>query len=239
MKVIIPLAGKDKRFEEIGAYKPLIDINREPLIYHVITQNKLPKDNLHFIILDEHEDKYKASENLKKWFGKSIHIYIVGEQTLGAPNTILEIKDKINDDEDIIIELADVVCQTNNLFEDIQKIKDSKAIVPVDENYSADNWGYIIKKKGKITELREKSPERLRGGATMGLYYFRKGSEFVKYAEEMIRKEKRIGLTNLYYVGPIVNEYIEDNKKISTSENEIRYVLGSPEQIEEFVKIEK
>lgn len=67
-----------------------------------------------------------------------------------------------------------------------------------------------------------------------GIYYYKKGSEYVKYAEQMI--EKNIRVKNEFYVAPIYNEYILDNKKIKTYNVEKMLGLGTPEDLDYFIK---
>ena len=45
------------------------------------------------------------------------------------------------------------------------------------------------------------------------MYYWKKGSDFVKYAEQMISKNVRVN--NEFYVCPAYNEAIQDNKHIA------------------------
>ena len=48
--------------------------------------------------------------------------------------------------------------------------------------------------------------------ATVGIYFWKKGSDYVKYAEEMIQKDIRVN--GEFYVCPVFNEAINDAKKI-------------------------
>ena len=45
-----------------------------------------------------------------------------------------------------------------------------------------------------------------------GIYFWKKGSDYVKYAERMINNNLRIN--NEFYICPVYNEAIKDKKKI-------------------------
>ena len=61
-----------------------------------------------------------------------------------------------------------------------------------------------------------------------------KGSDYVKYAEQMI--EKDIRTNNEFYVCPVFNEAIEDNKKIKIFPIENMWGLGTPEDLTRYME---
>ena len=235
MKIIVPLAGKDPRYETINVYKPFIDIHGKPLIHHVLSANQFPFENMHFIILNEHEEKYQVTKHLKNHFGSDAMVYIIEKETEGSPETILQIENVVNGDEDILIELGDVVRDLLDFEKDIKKNSQYAGILPIDPEFTAEKWGYVKRKGTEVLEMCEKSLEVIIGGATMGLYYFKHGKDFVRYAKQMINKQIKIPPLELYYVAPIYNEYINDKKKVGISNAKILSVLGSPEQIDAYL----
>jgi dTDP-glucose pyrophosphorylase len=70
--------------------------------------------------------------------------------------------------------------------------------------------------------------------ATCGVYWYRKGSDFVKYAKEMIKKDIRVN--NEFYVAPVYNELIKDGKNIIPFFVEKMWGLGTPEDLNIFLK---
>jgi len=84
---------------------------------------------------------------------------------------------------------------------------------------------------GFVIEVAEKKP--ISNIATVGVYYWRKGSDYVKYAEQMI--EKDIRTNNEFYVCPVYNEAIEDDKKIKVFPVDRMWGLGTPEDLERYV----
>jgi dTDP-glucose pyrophosphorylase len=89
-------------------------------------------------------------------------------------------------------------------------------------------------KNGYVSEVAEKKP--ISEHATVGIYYWKKGSDYVKYAEQMI--EKNIRVNNEFYVCPVFNEAISDGKKIRIKEIEKdgMWGIGTPEDLNYFLE---
>ncbi|KKL05015.1 hypothetical protein LCGC14_2610270, partial [marine sediment metagenome] len=94
-------------------------------------------------------------------------------------------------------------------------------------------WSYAkVDNDGIVTEVAEKNP--ISNNATVGYYYWRKGSDFVKYANQMIKKDVRVN--NEFYVCPVFNQAIEDGKKIRIKEVKGMWGLGTPEDLQYFIE---
>ena len=92
-------------------------------------------------------------------------------------------------------------------------------------------WSFAKVEDGYVTEVAEKKP--ISDTATVGVYYWGKGSDYVKYAEQMI--EKNIRVNNEFYVCPVFNEAIKDGKKIKTIPIKNMWGLGTPEDLRYFL----
>ena len=88
-----------------------------------------------------------------------------------------------------------------------------------------DNDGFVIQSAEKIS---------ISSIATVGIHYFKRGSDFVKFADEMIKR--KISIKNEYYVTPIFNLFVENNKKIVTMPVKQMWPLGNPNEIHQFKK---
>jgi dTDP-glucose pyrophosphorylase len=91
-------------------------------------------------------------------------------------------------------------------------------------------WSFAkTDENGIISEVAEKNP--ISDQATAGIYYWKHGSDYVKYAEQMIEKDIRVN--NEFYVCPVYNEAIGDDKQIYNhmipAEN--MWGLGTPEDL--------
>ena len=96
-------------------------------------------------------------------------------------------------------------------------------------------WSYAkLDDNGFVIEVAEKKP--ISNNATVGIYWWKKGSEYVKYAEQMIKKNIRTN--NEFYVCPVFNEAIKDNKKITIKkiEKDGMWGIGTPEDLNNFLK---
>jgi dTDP-glucose pyrophosphorylase len=93
-------------------------------------------------------------------------------------------------------------------------------------------WSYVkVDEMGYVTEVAEKNP--ISNIATVGIYYWKKGADFVKYAKSMIAKNIRVN--NEFYVCPVFNEAISDGKKIKTFNIERMWGIGTPEDLNLFL----
>jgi len=94
-------------------------------------------------------------------------------------------------------------------------------------------WSFAkLNSEGLVTEVAEKNP--ISDTATVGYYYWKNGSDFVKYAEQMI--DNNIRVNNEFYVCPVFNEAIKDNKKIRTYNIEKMWGLGTPEDLKYYIE---
>ena len=94
-------------------------------------------------------------------------------------------------------------------------------------------WSFAkIDEKGLVTEVAEKKP--ISNIATVGFYYWKHGSDFVKYAEQMIDNEIRVN--NEFYVCPVFNEAIKDCKAIRTFNVDGMWGLGTPEDLNYYLE---
>ena len=98
---------------------------------------------------------------------------------------------------------------------------------------AANKWSFAkVNESGIVTEVAERNP--ISTHATVGYYYWKHGSDFVKYADQMIEKDIRVN--NEFYVCPVYNQAIEDNKIIRIYEAKKMWGLGTPEDLEYFIK---
>jgi hypothetical protein len=94
-------------------------------------------------------------------------------------------------------------------------------------------WSFAkVDDNGFVTEVAEKNP--ISDNATVGYYYWKHGSDFVKYAEKMIGRNIRVN--NEFYVCPVFNQAIEDCKKIRIFESSKMWGLGTPEDLKFYLE---
>ncbi len=202
MRVVIPLAGLDKRFSDLGFPKPLAPVEDTTLIQHCLSKHKwLLEHELHFIV-HVADEKYSLSEKLAKSFPQS-HIHVISEKTEGAACTVLLLKDIINDTQELIVYLADIDFR-GELQEFITHNEQFDGIIPTFTS-TKKKYSYAKTKNNLIIEVAEKKV--ISSDASAGFYYFRKGECFVRGAESMINKNLRVN--NAFFICPVYNELIE------------------------------
>ena len=94
-------------------------------------------------------------------------------------------------------------------------------------------WSFVkTNSRGFITEVAEKRP--ISDIATCGIYWYRKGSDFVKYAKQMIEKDIRVN--GEFYIAPVYNELISDNKALIPFYVHKMWGVGTPEDLKTYLR---
>lgn len=228
MNIVIPMAGAGSRFEKAGYSfpKPLIDINGRPMI-EVVVKNINIRANYIFIVQKEHRTRYNL-DTLLNLIAPNCSIIEVDHITQGAACTALLSKDLINNDSPLFFANSDQYIEWDS-NEFMYKMNETGCDGGIVTFYSTHpKWSFVKKNSfGYVTEVAEKNP--ISDEATVGLYYWKYGKDFVKYAEKMILENKKIN--NEFYLCPVYNEAINDNKKIITYKIEQMWGLGTPEDL--------
>tara|TARA_R110000772_G_scaffold82558_2_gene175041 strand:+ start:3796 stop:5145 length:1350 start_codon:yes stop_codon:yes gene_type:complete len=229
MNVIIPMAGAGSRFAEAGFSfpKPLIDVNGKPMI-QVVVENIGLDSNYIFLVQKEHRKKYHL-DNMLPLIAPNCKVIEVDGITEGAACTTLLAKDIIDNDSPLFFANSDqwVDWDPTQFMYDMQETQADGGIVTFKATHP--KWSFAkIDENGMVTEVAEKNP--ISNNATVGYYYWRHGSDFVRYAEQMIEKDIRVN--NEFYVCPVFNEAIQDGKKILTHEAKEMWGLGTPEDLD-------
>jgi HAD superfamily hydrolase (TIGR01509 family) len=236
MNVLIPMAGAGSRFEQAGYTfpKPLIDVNGKPMIQTVVENLNIEARHI-FIVQTEHYIKYNLKYMLEL-IAPGCKIGFVDSITEGAACTTLLAKQFIDNDEPLLIANSDqfVEWDSNNFMYAMGADSVDGGILTFRSTHP--KWSFAkLNADGFVCEVAEKKP--ISDIATVGIYYWKRGSDYVKYAEQMIAKDIRTN--NEFYVAPIFNEAIEDGKKIKTYDIERMWGLGDPQSLETFIRDHK
>ena len=232
MNVIIPMAGRGKRFEDAGYSfpKPLIDVNGKPMIQIIIENLNLTAKHI-FICQGEHVQKF-AIRDLMNLLKPDSEIIPITEITQGAAETVLKAKDLINNDDELIISNSDQWIDRNqqHFLSFMRKKEADGGIVTFISTHP--KWSYVrINDENLVEEVAEKRP--ISNIATVGIYYYKHGKDFVKAAEQMMTKNIRTN--NEFYVAPVFNEMISSGKKIHIYPIAEMKGLGTPEDSHQFL----
>ena len=235
MNVLIPMAGRGSRFATQGYTfpKPLIDVKGKPMI-QVVTENLNIKANYTFIVQKEHYEKYSL-QHLLNLIAPNCNIVQVDGITEGAACTTLLAKEYIDNDEPLLMANSDqfVEWDSNETLYAFSNGNCDGGIITFPATHP--KWSYAkLGEDGYVSEVAEKKP--ISEHATVGIYWWAKGSDYVKYAEQMIEKDIRVN--NEYYVCPVFNEAIGDGKKVRIKEieKEGMWGIGTPEDLNYFLE---
>lgn len=236
LNILIPMAGLGSRFAQKGYTfpKPLIDVNGRPMI-QVVTDNLNIDANYIFVVQQEHLEKYNLT-HLLNLIKPNCKVVVIDKLTEGAACTTLLAKELIDNDNPLIIANSDQYIEWNS-NETMYSFSNNdidggmlvfKAVHP--------KWSFAkLDSTGFIEKVAEKDP--ISDIASVGIYYWSKGSDYVKYAEQMIDKDIRVN--NEFYVCPVINEAIADGKKFKVSYVKEMWGIGTPEDLETFLKSKK
>jgi HAD superfamily hydrolase (TIGR01509 family) len=233
LNVLIPMAGAGSRFEKAGYTfpKPLIDVKGKPMI-QVVVDNLNMDANFIFIVQKSHREKYNL-DTLLNLITPNCKIVEVEGITEGAACTTLLAKEFIDNDSPLVMANSDqfVEWDSNEFMYKMNETDCDGGIVTFKSTHP--KWSFAkIDDSGFVTEVAEKNP--ISDIATVGVYYWKKGSNYVKFAEQMIQKNIRVN--NEFYVCPVFNEAILDDKKIKTFDIKEMWGLGTPEDLNYYLE---
>lgn len=234
--VLIPMAGSGSRFAQEGYQlpKPLIDVNGIPMIQQIFNNLNI-NANYIFIVQKEHYEKYNLQTYLNL-ISPGCQIVLSGEIRKGAAWDTLLAKDFINNDRHLIIANSDQLVEWDScefMYNMIVSEVDG-GILTFKANET--KWSYAkIDENGLVSEVAEKKV--ISDNATVGIYYYRHGSDYVKFAEQMITKD--IKTNGEYYVCPVFNEAIQSGKKIKIFPVEKMHGIGTPQDLKHYLEYHK
>ena len=234
LNVLIPMAGAGSRFEQAGYTfpKPLIEVKNKPMI-QVVIDNLNIKANYIYIVQKKHREKYNL-DTLLNLLTPNCKIVEVDGLTEGAACTALLAKEFIDNEAPLFFANSDqfVEWDSNEFMYKMNETNADGGIVTFEATHPKWSFAKVNSYTGLVEEVAEKNP--ISNIATVGYYYWKHGSDFVKYAEQMI--DKNIRVNNEFYVCPVFNEAIEDAKEIRTFNVEGMWGLGTPEDLKYYLE---
>ena len=235
------MAGRGSRFAQAGYRdpKPLIPVFGKPMIQHII-ENIRPKcpHRFIFICLAEHLTNYPALAPSLRELCHGCDIVTVNQVTEGAACTVLLAKEYINNDNPLMIANSDQYVRLN--IDEYLSTMEAREASGLIMTFWSDHpkWSYCgLRGDETVSKVVEK--QVISNEATVGIYNFSKGSDFVSAAEEMIRRNLRVN--GEFYVAPVYNLLIEEGAKIIVArtgkENDGMHGLGTPDDLNIFIKL--
>ncbi len=234
MNIVMPMAGRGSRFAEIGIKtpKPLIDVRGRPM--YAWASESLPLElarRLIFICLEEHLRERALEDDIRsRYRNLDPQIVPLGEVTDGQACTVLKAAEFIDNDEPLLIYNADTYCRTR-LSERLPRLSPDIAGLLGVFRAPGDKWSFARADEfGRVLETAEK--RRISEWASTGLYYFRRGRDFVAHARQMIADDERVN--DEFYVAPVYNRLIAAGGAVYIDPADEVWVLGTPEDLQHF-----
>ena len=224
LNILLPMAGEGQRFKDAGydVPKPLIDVFGKPMYQRVLDSLK-PNEPSNIILIAREEHNIPPTD--------SCHIIEINEKTEGAVCTVLLAKGHFNDERPLLIANCDQLL-TININDFLEQAQNYDASV-ITFNSTNPHHSYVKNHGDLVIEVAEKKV--ISDKAVAGIYWYKYGSEFIRKATDMINKNIRIN--NEFYISPVFNEYIADNKRVGFYDIDVRqkHILGTPEELQIFI----
>ena len=225
--ILVPMAGLGSRFIKEGFKVPkqIINIKDKHLIDISLDCLNYNDCNLIFVLRDEHVYNHHMDELLMKKFGDDISIVVLDQLTDGSVCSCLFAESLIDNDSPLVIHTLDI--EFRPVFDPhVIETLDADGLILTFKSNST-NYSYAqLDKDGNVIKTAEK--KAISPNACVGIYGFKKGSDFCKYAREMIERDLRT--KNEFYISPLYNVLIEDGKKIVTEDVDKMHIFGTPDE---------
>lgn len=236
INIVIPMAWAWSRFIKTWYKlpKPIINVNWKPMFQRASSSfdflNGKYKLSYIFIILDEHIEKYNLDKKIKEIYPDAKIVWLE-KITRWQAETVLMAKKYINNLNKLIIFNCDTytILDENNFPIDKPNID---WIIPCFES-NDERYSYVkLDKYNYVSEVAEKKV--ISNNASNWLYYFRRGNEFIEFAEKMITNNKFSWWE--FYVWPLYNDLIKIGKRIVISPVKENWILWTPEELNYFLE---
>ena len=240
LQIVIPMAGRGSRFAKAGyeTPKPLIPVGGRPMIEWVI-ENIRPgrAHRFIFLCLAEHLDLYPDVPAELRRLCPGCEIVPVTAVTEGAACTVLLARKFIDTPDPLMIANSDQLVELD--INQYLAAADANGVGGLIMTFWAQDpkWSYCrVREDGTVSEVVEK--QVVSNEATVGIYNFRQGRDYVRAADAMIAANLRVN--NEFYVAPTYNQLIAEGSRIITMktgrEGAGMHGVGTPEDLEKFMK---
>jgi len=239
-RVVVPAAGLGSRFAKVGYAKPkpFIDVLGQPMIEHVIRNVAPAGAQVHLLLRKEH--MLAESLLIESFIGRRYHLHEVEKTTEGTACTLLLAREHFDDDKPMLVANSDqlVDFSVDDFVRDcIARDLDGSILVFRDPGRNP-KWSFArVDESGLVVEVAEKKP--ISDLATVGIYLFRRGADFVDAAVDMIARNDRVN--DEFYTCPVYNYMIAAGLKIGVYEvsESAMHGLGTPEDLDAYLSSQR
>ncbi|MEX2316508.1 MAG: glycosyltransferase family 2 protein [Pirellulales bacterium] len=238
LTIVVPMAGRGARFQEAGYRepKPLIPIHGIPMIEAVVN-NLRPREPHRFVFICQQEhDRAHGLGRFLRALEPACEVICIDGVTAGAACTVLTARHLIDTPDPLMIANCDqwIDFSIDEYLSVFGKSGADGLIMTMKSN--SPKWSFVKRDaRGRVEAVVEK--QVVSDEATVGIYNFASGSDFVAAADFMIEREMRVN--NEFYVAPVYTQLIARGRRIETlsigSDRDRMHGLGTPADLERFL----
>ena len=237
VNVIIPAAGEGSRFAKAGwkKPKPFIDVDGRPMLAHVI-DNVVPSGAAVTLLL--RQSHIQSQPSIVQGFEMvGANIIPVNKLTEGTACTVLLARKVFDNDKPMMVANSDQVVNfdvTDYINDCLDRGLDGSILVFRDTSMDP-KWSFAkLDKEGLVTQVAEKEP--ISDLATVGIYLFTRGRDFVSAAVDMLAENERVN--GEFYTCPVYNYMISNGARIGVYEVAMEAMsgLGTPDDLTGFLE---
>lgn len=238
INIVIPMAGEGSRFVKAGYEKPkpFIDVLGKSMIENVMENLSFP--DARYILIGRKDHLLKENELVRMITEKYNAVFIEIEKlTEGTACTVLFAKKYIDNDDALLIANSDQIVDMNivEYINDCNTRSLDGSILTFHDEEMNPKWSFAkTDENGLVTSVKEK--EAISSDATVGIYYYSKGKDYIDAAIQMIIENDRVN--NEFYTCPTYNYAIAQGKKIGIYNipYESMHGIGTPEDLNSYLK---
>ena len=238
INIVIPMAGQGSRFAKAGYEKPkpFIDVDRKPMIVRVLENLAYPDARYILIARKEHMEKEaELVAQIEKEF--NVIFIPIDKLTEGTACTVLYARKYINNEEPLLIANSDQIVDMNiaDFIDDCKNRNLDGSILTFIDEHRDPKWSFAkLDKNNLVTEVKEKVV--ISEFATVGIYLYAKGKDFVNASVDMIIENDRVN--NEFYTCPTYNYVIKEGSKIGVYNIKFEQMhgIGTPEDLNIYLK---
>jgi dTDP-glucose pyrophosphorylase len=240
IQVLMPAAGGARPFTEAGHRfpKPLIEVLGQPLVaYAVASARPAEPHRFVFVVSAADAGRYHLDATLQL-LAPDCAVRLTEKPTAGALCTALLAIDELDPDKPLLLANADQWLR-HGCAAALADFRDRDLDVGiVTFNALHPRWSFVaVGRDGLVIETAEKRP--ISNLATVGLYYYRTASLFLRSAEQALRKN--VTVNGQFFIVPAINQLILEGARVGhhAMANDDFFPLGVPSDVQRFTEVFK
>jgi NDP-sugar pyrophosphorylase family protein len=224
---LIPIGGKGLRTQQLGEFKPFIEVSGHKIITWLlfsIKRNVKTEDKFVFTTTDYFLQKFQVKKELEKVFDingldNEFKVISTDKELLGNSASVYLAKQYLATDEPVSV----LCCDQFTDFQLPSEIPPQTGYLTIGIDFGSSK-GYVEIEDGLIKKFVEKEPiSNFAGG---GIYIVSSGKALISALESQFR-DKAISVNGEYCLGPVFNYLVKDGFQIYPLLAKAHYSLGS------------